>query len=559
MKTVNWFGLFLLLWKNLWRRVLLNRFQYCYVRCVRTGSIKLLEGPGRFWFGSYGELSGEVQNKIVVGDGQYVVVYNPFVADKGDIAEGEREVRLGPQTFSLYPGESVDEKGIQEVLILTDDDALLVRAIKQAQHPVMPGQMIAPGMEVLVRGFCRFVPDKNIEIVERRRSLSLSRESGVYVQDNETGIVSLVQGERELFLEQNQSFWAKTLTHDEKEALGCVVQKTSQDTRALVASPRVRHHDWEAVTVDLEIHQAICLQGSGKPRVVFGPETVFLQPHERPRVLCLSGGVPVVPNVLKVAVLDLGPDFILDQIRGVRTKDNARLTLDVKLHWRFNTVAECPEKLFELKDPIGYAVGVIASKIRQVVANHDFEAFHAKACELIKQDVLTGENGSCVFAENGFEVFGIDVVSISAEDPEIQRKLTDAIKATVDIYTNRVREEAKLASDFRILEGQKKNEDAKWTLIEKTTANERLQVLEQAKTVSMALQERVRGEAEALRIKSEAELVAEQNQQKLLIQTLSGEGGERYLALEQARVLRATDKVVVPTGSQLRLMVGSEQ
>lgn len=457
--------------------------------------------------------------------------------------------------FSLYPGEFLDGSGVQKVIVLSDEDAVLVRAKKTAPHPVESGKVIEPGTEILVRGYCRFVPHRHVEIVEKRRSISLSREAGVYVQNNDTGTVRLVRGECDLFLEQNESFWAKILTQDEKEALGFCPQKVGRDTRVLAASPRPRRNDYDAVVVELDIHQAICLQTQDKPKMVFGPQTVFLEPHERPRILCLSGGVPVEPNTLKVAVLDLGPDFILDQIRGVRTKDNARLTLDVKLHWRFSVSAEHPEKLFELKDPIGFAVGVITSKIREVVANHDFEKFHAKASELIG-DAFFSEIGKYVFSENGFEVFGIDVVSITAEDPEIQKKLTDSIKATVDIYTNRVREEAKLASELRILGGQKSNEEARTALLEKTIANERLAVLEKAETQRLAAVKSAEGEAQALRIRAEAEREVEERKLAVITSALSGQGGERYLELERSRVLKGTDKVVVPTGSQLRLSLG---
>jgi len=553
MKTQNWLVDLRLLFVNLFRRVLLDRFQYCHVRNARTGTTVLREGPGRIWLGFFGELVCEVKDKIVVNDGQFVVVHNPYDQRIGDICEGERDVRVGAQTFSLYPGERLDDKGVQNVFVLTDREALLVRAQKEAPHPWLPSKSIPAGTEVLVRGFCRYIPHKDVEIVEKRTSISLSEEDGVYVQNDDTGLVRLVAA-TELFLEQNESLWDKVLTQDEMEALGYAPQKVSRDTRTLAVAPRSRNQLSDAVVVDLENNQVICLQGKSreKQRVVFGPDKIFLEPHERPRILTLSGGVPVRPNALKVAVLDLGPDFIMDEVKNVRTSDNACLSLAVNYHWRMKVDEQKPEKLFALKDLIGFAAEVLSAKIREVVAQHTFEDFHAKAAQLVKEAVL-GEEGVYFFPENGFEVFEIVIDKIVPEDPEIQKKLTDGIKATVDVFTNRVREEAKLASEHRLIEGQLKNEEARHALLEKVVANTRYKELEEAKTRRQALLETVQGEAEALRVKAEAERQAEELRLRVLTNALAGEGGERYLALEQARVLRDTDKVVVPSDARLRL------
>lgn len=552
MKTSTWLKDIRLVFANLFLRILLDRFQYCHVRNNRTGVVTLHEGPKRVWLGLFGELLSDVQQKIVVQDGQFAVVYNPYDPAIHDIREGEHDVRTGPVTFSLHPGERLGSEGVQDVHVLTDDDALLVRARKEAPHPTQPDHLIPAGTEVLVRGFHRYVPHKDIEIVEEQTSVSLSKEEGVYVQNNDTGEVRLVRGETDLFLEQNESLWSKNLTQDEQEALGFVPQKISTDTRILAASPRPRRKNSDAVVIDLEDHQAICLHSGEQSRVVFGPAVVFLEPHERPRILHLSGGVPVRPNALKVAVLDLGPDFILDKLQGVRTRDNACLTLAVNFHWQFKVDREAAQKLFALKDPIGFAVEVLSSEIREIAAGHNFEEFHSKAASLIKEAVFGGQNVRH-FEENGFEVFGIDVESIVPEDREIQAKLAEGIKANVDVFTHRVREEAQLESERRLIEGRRKNEEARKVLIELQVTNERLVALEAAKTKRQALLETAQGEAEALKVKADAEREAETKRLTAVAEALAGTGGERYLALEQSRVLRSTDKVVVPTDARIRL------
>lgn len=550
----TWFGkLFLNLITNLFRRAILDRFQFCWVRDNLTGKTELREGPARFWLGPFGEIEGGIQKKIILRDGEWVRVHNPYSEKEGDIREGERAIRVGPDCFSLHLGEQLDPQGVQREIVLTDDDALLVRAIKEATSPLDPTQSIPAGKEVLVRGFFRFVPHKDVEVVERRVSISLSREEGKYVQNDDTGDVRLEKGEQDLFLEQNESFWEKTLTREEKEALGFIEQRIGKETRTLVASPRPRGDDTDAVVIDLENHQAICVHSSLGSRVVFGPTTIFFEPHERPRVLHLSGGVPVRPNALRVAVLDLGPDFILDKL-SVRTKDNATLVLDVNLHWRFQVDRQEPERIFSLKDPIGFAVEVLSSEIREIAAQYDFEAFHAGAARLIKEGVFS-EKESRIFPENGFEVFGIDVEGITPEDGEIQRKLADAIKANVDVFTNRLREEAKLDSERRLIEGRKKNEEARRALLELEITNERYKSIESAKTTRAAQVEIAAGEAEAFSIKANTEREAEKERLAVVIQALEGGGGARFIELERARALRQTDKVIVPTDTRLHLGV----
>lgn len=550
----TWFGALIVLFViNLFKRVTLDRFQFCWVSDNSTGKTTVHEGPSRFWLGPFGEIEGSIQKKIILRDGEWVRIHNPYSPERGDITEGERAIRVGPDSFVLHPGEQIDSGGVQSEIVLTDDEALLVRAIKEAPNPLDSSEIIPAGKEVLVRGFRRFIPHKDIEVVEHRDSISLSREEGKYVQNDDTGEVRLERGEQDLFLEQNESFWEKILTAEEREALGFVPQQLGREIRILAASPRARHQNSDAVVIDLEDHQAICLHDGTQSRIVFGPSTVFLEPHERPRVLHLSGGVPVRPNVLRVAVVDLGPDFILDKL-AVRTKDNATLVLDVNFHWRFLVEPQVPEKIFSLKDPIGFSVEVLSSELREVAAKYDFEVFHAGAARLVKEAVF-GESSSRIFPENGFEIFGIDVEGVTPEDGEIASKLSDAIKANVDVFTNRLREEAKLDSERRLIEGRKKNEEARKTLLELEIANERYKAVETAKTTREARFQSAEGEAEAHALKARAELEAERERLAAVISALEQGGGALFIELERARALRDTDKVIVPTDSRLHLGV----
>ncbi len=548
--------------ENALKFILLDRFEFCHVRDKNSGSLRLVEGATRLHLDSQEEIVGEIQRKIRLFDGQWALVLNPFDPEREDIVEGEREIRVGPTVFSLHPGEKLDG-GVRDEIVLADDEGLLVRARKDAPHPINEGKILKAGEDVLIRGPKRFIPHKDLRIINKEAALSLSEDEGVFVQNEDSGEVRLVRGPDDVLLDHNESLWEKILTREELEALGHLPQRgVDGDSRVLSASPRKREADWQAVVIELEDNEAISLFDGDKRRVEFGPKKIFLAPHERPKVLLISGGVPVRPNVLRIAKLSLGPDFIRDRLR-VRTRDNATLELEVTFRWRFQVDPEAPEKLFALKDFVGFAAQTLSSEIREAAAQHTFEEFHSGAASIAKNAVF-GEETTRVFEANGLEIFGIDVEGITPEDEEIARKLTDAIKSNVDIFTRRQHEEAELESQRRLIEGQQRNEKARAELIARELENEKTLALEKARIKAEAEKLVAESEAEATLIREkakadgEAELLRVRNRaerERLEAQTavLAGEGGAQLIELERARALRETDKLVVPTDSKLVL------
>lgn len=545
--------------------ILLNRFQFCHVIDRNTGNQTLHEGPKRVQLESHEEV-GAIQDKVRVFDAEFVVVLNPFDSGKNDICEGEREVRIGPCVFSLRPGEKLEAdaggKFVRKEFVLTDDEALLLRAEKDVPNPLKPEETLVAGTEILLKGPRHFIPHKDIKIKEQRKSFSLGEKEGLYVQNDDSGVIRIVKGPTDFFLDANESFWEKELTDEEEQALGFAEQHLDESgdketSRVLSATPRERINLFDAVVVELEYNEAICIYDNDKVRVEFGPQTIFFAPNERPKVLFISGGVPVRSNVLRLAKLSLGPDFIRDQL-VVRTKDNATLTLEVTYRWRFEVDEDNAVKLFALKDFVGFSAQTISSIIREEAAKHSFEVFHSQAAELVKQAVFC-KTDKKVFEENGLVIFGVDVESITPEDPEIKKKLADAIKTNVDIYTRRVQEEAQLESERRLIDGRVKNEEARKRLIELEIANERKQAVERAKIDSATTLEHSHAEAKAIRVKAAAEREAEEKRLQAIAKALDSDGGKLFIELERARVLKDTDKVVVPTDSQLRLFLNESE
>lgn len=536
------------------KTVLVNRFQYVYVQDNNTGQITLHEGPVRIQLESHQQLLDGIREKVRVADGQFAIVLNPYSDDKGDIIEGEREVRVGPTMFFLHPGEELEKGAVQAEYVLTDSKALLIHAMREVPHPLNLDQVLEAGEEILLKGPRRYIPHKDIRIKERRKSLSLADNQGVYVQNNDTGEVRLVKGPTDFFIEHNESLWEKHLSEEELQALGYAMQdEDNLGIRVLSATPRARRFKSEAVVVDLEDREAIYLYDGTKVRVVFGPEMVFLEPNERPKVLFISGGVLIRPNVLRIARLNLGPDFIRDRVT-VRTRDNATLDLDVSFRWRFRVNQERAQDLFALKDFVGFVAKTLSAEIRAEAARHDFERFHAEAASLITDAIFGDVNvRERVFVENNLVIFGVDVESITPQDDKIKEQLSSAILTNVEIYTHTVREKATLARERELIEGKVLNEERKQQLIQLEIANERQRRLAEAQTSAEAMLVKARAEAESIRIKAQAELETEQERLRSIAALLETEGGRQYIQLEQVRVLKATDKVIVPTNSRIHL------
>jgi major vault protein len=460
----------------------------------------------------------------------------------------EREVRVGPLLFSLYPGEELD-KGDQDEYVLKDDEALLLYAYKEVPHPIEPQNVVTPGTEILIRGPRRYVPHRDIRVVEKRVSISLSEAEGVYVQNDDTGEVRLVKGPTDLFIEDYESMWDKYLTHEELQALGYETQfedKPHNESRVLAAVPRKRDSDYKAVVVELEDNEAIYLYAGDNVRVEFVPKRVFWEPDERPKVLFISGGVPVKPNVLRIAKLSLGPDFIRDRL-VVRTNDNATLSVDVTFRWRFIVDQANPEKIFTLKDFIGYVAQALSSEIREEAAGYNFEDFHSKAASIVKRAIFA-DRDTRLFEDNNLEVFGVDVEQIVPEDNEIKQKLSDAIKTNVDIYTRRAQEQAQLESERRLIEKK---------LIELQVANREQEVLAESETNRQAKVMEARGVAESFGITSEVERKAEEARLQAVSTILGTRGGQAYIELERAKALQSAETIIVPTDSRVKLNIES--
>src|SRR5690606_19865614 len=96
----------------------------------------------------------------------------------------------------------------QGVHILAEDEALLLRS-KEA-FVDLDEKKRSPGDIWMVYGPRDYIPPVEVEIVEKRMSIPLDENEGIYVRDMRTGKVRAVTG-RSYMLQPTEELWQKDL------------------------------------------------------------------------------------------------------------------------------------------------------------------------------------------------------------------------------------------------------------------------------------------------------------------------------------------------------------
>ncbi|NOK18627.1 hypothetical protein HMI50_16555 [Corallococcus carmarthensis] len=471
----------------------------------------------------------------------------------------------------------------------------------------------------IVRGPRTYVPSEKVLIHREIAALSLGQGEGLYVRDLRSGKVSLVQGPCQFMPEAHQELHEKRLSPDAEALLGLTPSPPpaeAKDARAPRPTIATEKGDrTRAIVLRIEDNTAVLINDfeTNHARVEFGPAKVMLRPYEDVTVLDLSGSTPKRPRQLKVLMLRLGPDFATDLFE-VATRDHARLRIKLSYKWQFDVQGD-PEKdkaIFRVNDFIGYVCENLASRIRQVAAENEFETFHKNASVLIRRTIFGMDDAGRarkdrLFSENQLRIIDIDIKDIAPVDEKTALKLREAIDTNIQIQLDASRQEAQAAAELKRIRSEeekqladiashRKSEAERQSLIELQNRNHQLETLSRAKVEAEAQLERARVESEealaraesdarASRIRSEAELererlttqVALDRQQRLndleverqsrlaeveatqfrqRVESLGG--GENFVkavaAQAQAAVVGGLDKVVfLPSGSNLNL------
>jgi len=160
----------------------------------------------------YEQVIGEVKI-TTLSNRQFAVLLNPWKDGKPRL--GQKELRKGEASFFLKPGEIL-ENGTQNVIVLGEEEALLLKA-KEAFIDEKK-QTRNAGDRWMFYGPADYVPPVEVEIVEKRKSIPLDENEGIYVRDIKTGKVRSIKGESYM-LKANEELWKKELPKVVEELL----------------------------------------------------------------------------------------------------------------------------------------------------------------------------------------------------------------------------------------------------------------------------------------------------------------------------------------------------
>ncbi|KAL3667201.1 hypothetical protein V7S43_007436 [Phytophthora oleae] len=480
---------------------------------------------------------------------QYCVVVDPMV--NGVQRRGTREQRKGEASFFLQPGEKLENGCVEDICVLADDEAVLLQAVEPFvelpdQEEGEPegeegGDSLVKkkstsvrreaGERWMVHGPREYIPPIQVTVLETRRAIPLDTNEGVYVRERKTGHVRAVKGETYM-LQPTEELWSKYLPPAVEELLssqagGSAYVTDPTQSNKLTASlgptwdiskgaPRTRDPT-RVVTFEVPHNAGIQVYDykTTSSRILFGPTLVMLEPDEQFTVLRLSGGVPKEPNVIRTLCLQLGPDFMRDQI-VVETSDHARLSLTIAYNWRFRVDSSKPEeaaKVFNVKDFTGDACKTLASRIRGAVAVQDFDYFHKHSAEIIRTSIFgLDENNKLrddlIFPANNLCITNVDIQSAEPVDQLTRESLQKSVQLAIEITTKsqearakaiamKEEEAAKGELLTQQLENQSSAEQARKNLVQLTA--ECKAVEQEAAAVSQA-----RAQAQAAEIEGQA-------------------------------------------------------
>mmetsp|Transcript_19484 Transcript_19484/g.18608 ORF Transcript_19484/g.18608 Transcript_19484/m.18608 type:complete len:417 (-) Transcript_19484:440-1690(-) len=385
----------------------------------------------------------------VLHEDEYCYILNPV--DENGVNQLSKKVLLtGPKSFFIQPGEEITG-GIQKAFILSEDEALLLRA--EESHTDKEGTDRMAGDRWMVNGPCRFILPVEVVLLEKLKSVPLDKVEGIYVRDTRLGSVRSVCGETYM-LKAHEEWWEMPLDETVEELLGFKGKKRDKT---------------KLVTYKCPFNSAVQVYDYTKKqtRIVFGPKLIKLEHDEQFTVMYLSGGKPKRPGVIKTLHIGLGPDFFTD-IFHVETSDHARLELQLSYNWHFKVNKDAPQeniKIFNVKDFVGDACSAIASKVRGEVASNSFEQFHKNSAAVIRRAIFgLNEQGKVidelVFTSNDLIVTNVDIQRVEPVDEKTKQQLQKSVTLAIEITTKMQEAVAKQNAD-------QQEQEAKGSLMKK--------------------------------------------------------------------------------------------
>ena len=127
-------------------------------------------------------LVGKKRKRVLVRDGEYCVIVNPFDKERKAYQMGVRLIRKGPCTFPLYPMEILENDRIEKAILLGPNQDVICQALLDHDGHKAGEQFRIAGVrqsdcrpyldmsdvDVSLRQPLKFIPTKAIRILQTR-------------------------------------------------------------------------------------------------------------------------------------------------------------------------------------------------------------------------------------------------------------------------------------------------------------------------------------------------------------------------------------------------------
>lgn len=513
-----------------------------------------------------GEVLKKVVMRTVLDKQQYCVVLDP-ISSEGKQQLGKKELRKGPSSFFLKPGESLQD-GIKNAYLLQQDEALILSAVDSfIDESVAEPVKRKPGDIWMIEGPLMYIPPVEVKVIVKRAPIALGKNEGIYVQNQKTGKVRTVVGPKSYLLDENEALWEKEVTPVLEKMLmngGCWGEGDIRKLAYFEASvdPEFasgKRNKTRIIKYRVPPNSAVQVYDHERQsdRVVFGPNLVILEPAEEFNILSLSAGKPKKKNAMKSLAIMLGPDYITDIIE-IETLDHARLRIKYAANNKFEFEIgneESERQLFAVPDYIGFVTKNIASRIRGRVARTSFDEFHRYSTRIVKEAVFgIDENGvtrsALKFTENNMVMTNIDVQSIEPVDTRMRDSLLKSVQLAIEISTQSIERAA--THEAASNEQKAKGNLEKNKLTNEKAAEEARRYLYELKAITAAVESSGQAKAEA---KAQAEKSLIEGRSAIEAATLKSKAGEisEQVKLESLEKQRLAEIEYMKTINELEI------
>jgi major vault protein len=207
-----------------------------------------------------------------------------------------------------------------------------------------------------------------------------------------------------------------------------------------------------AVTVDVWSGYAVCVKNrQGQRRVVQGPQTVMLAYDETLEALTLSTGTPKTSSrLLPTVFLRVAGNQVSDRVQ-VTSSDLVQAS--VHLTYRVSFGGD-PNQWFVVDNYVKLLVEHAASILKAAARKIPIRQLRTAIAEIARDAVLGSKSADgrkgLVFADNGMQVFDVEVHNLEVEDDGVRALLDDAQRSAVSSAVEVAKRESELSDRQRI-------------------------------------------------------------------------------------------------------------